>query len=348
MGGSAVRRALVALCLCLATIPIAFDRARATDGSTLAAVRERGTVRCGVSTGVAGFSMRDKDGVWRGFDVDYCRALAAATLGEADRVEYVPAGTDAGLSALSSGSIDALSRSATIMMSRLTERKLQTVGVMFFDGQGFMTRKSLRIRSPRQMAGRSVCYQTGTTSEGNLLEYFRVQSIAVKPMPAGSFRDLMAAYNAGECEFLSSDSAALASIRVMYVENPDEHVLLRHRISKEPLGPLVRKGDEAWMEIARWTLAVMIEAEEIGVSRANVESLRSSESARVRRVVGRSPGFGAGLGLDDEWAYRVVSQVGNYGDVFEANIGRKTPLMLERGLNELWTKGGLLFALPPR
>lgn len=349
IGGTAiVGRGLVAFAVGFALLAGWAASGWANDGSTLAAARERGAVRCGVSTGVAGFSMRDDLGEWKGFDVDFCRAVAAAALGKADRVEFVPGSTDAGLTELTEGKIDVLSRSATISMSRLAGRMLQPVGVSFFDGQAFMTRRDLHIRSPRQMAGHTVCFQTGTTSDTNVQEYFRAQAISIKPMPIGPFLDLMEAYNSGACEVLTSDSSALASIRVMFVAKANDHILLRNRISKEPLGPLVRKGDDAWLEIARWTLAAMIEAEELGVTRANIDGLRWSDLERIRRIVGMEKGFGAPLGLDDLWAYRIIAQVGNYGDVFESNIGRRTPLMLERGLNELWTKGGLLFALPLR
>jgi general L-amino acid transport system substrate-binding protein len=314
--------------------------------ATMTAVRERGAIRCGVSTGVAGFSMQAPDGRWQGFDVAFCRAAAAAVLGDAEKVVFVPATTSEGLRRLAAGDIDLLSRSTTITMSRLSIGGFQPVGVSYYDGQGFLIRRALNIHTVRQMAGLAICFQNGTTSEFNLAEYFRAFKIAYRPMPKGRLEEVIASYRSGECDVITSDSAALAALRAMELPNPDEHLLVRQRISKEPLGPLVRRGDGGWLEAMRWTLAAMIEAEELGVSRRNVEEMRQSEITRIQRLAGLVPGFGASLGLDDAWAYRIIAQVGNYGDVFEATIGPKTPLKLERGLNELWTKGGLLIALP--
>lgn len=316
--------------------------------STMAAVRERGAIRCGVSTGVAGFSMPGSDGRWQGFDAEFCRAAAAAVLGDADKVVFVPDTTAEGLRRLAAGDIDLLSRSTTITLSRLSVGGFQPVGVSYYDGQGFLIRRALNVRTVRQMAGLSICFQRGTTSETNLAEHFRALKVAYRPVPKGPLNEMIASYRSGECDVMTSDSAALAALRVMEMPNPDEHLVVRQRISKEPLGPLVRKGDDAWLEVMRWTLAAMIEAEELGVSRSNIAEMRHSEATRVLRLVGLVPGFGAPLGLDDAWASRIVAQVGNYGDVFEATIGPKTPLKLERGLNELWTKGGLLIALPLR
>ncbi|CAO3438728.1 amino acid ABC transporter substrate-binding protein [Azospirillum endophyticum] len=344
--------ALVALALLSAPATPALSQAAdppaAPVSSTMAAARERGAIRCGVSTGVAGFSMPGPDGQWRGFDVDFCRAAAAAVLGDAGKVVFVPATTAEGLRRLAAGDIDLLSRSTTITLSRLAAGGFQPVGISYYDGQGFLTRRALNVRTVRQMAGLSICFQRGTTSETNLAEHFRTLGIAYRPIPKGPLSEMIASYRSGECDVMTSDSAALAALRVMEMPDPDEHLVVRQRISKEPLGPLVRKGDDAWLEAMRWTLAAMIEAEELGVSHRNVEEMRHSEATRVLRLVGMVPGFGAPLGLDDSWAFRIIAQVGNYGDVFEATIGPKTPLKLERGLNELWTKGGLLIALPLR
>jgi len=322
--------------------------AAAAASPTLAAVKERGAVRCGVSMGVAGFSIRTPDGRWTGFDVEFCRAVAAALLGDAERVTFVPATTADGLELLQAGEVDVLSRSTTITLSRLVAGRFHSVGVSYYDGQGFLTRRSLGVRTIRQMAGMAICFQRGTTSESNLAEHFKALDIPYRPVARNLLREMVDSYRSGACDVITSDSAALASLRVMEMPDPDEHVILRQRISKEPLGPLVRKGDDGWLELLRWTLAAMIEAEELGISRRNVADMRNGGAARARRIVGLVPQFGAPLGLDDEWALRIVSQVGNYGDVFEAHIGPKTPLKLERGLNELWTKGGLLIALPLR
>ncbi|WP_448203759.1 amino acid ABC transporter substrate-binding protein [Azospirillum sp. sgz302134] len=320
----------------------------AAASPTLAAAKERGTIRCGVSTGVVGFSIRNAQGRWTGFDADFCRAVAAAVLGDAERVDFVPATTAEGLKLLESGEIDVLSRSTTITLTRLAAGGFQPVGVSYYDGQGFLVRRSRNIRTVRQMANLAICFQRGTTSETNLIEHFRSLNIPFRPVAKGPLREMVESYRSGECDVMTSDSAALAALRVMEMAQPDEHVVMRQRISKEPLGPLVRKGDDAWLEIVRWTLAAMVEAEELGVTRRNAGEMRGSDVARIRRIVGLVPHFGEPLGLDDEWAFRIVSQVGNYGDVFEANVGPRTPLKLERGLNELWTKGGLLIALPLR
>jgi general L-amino acid transport system substrate-binding protein len=339
--GALLASALVALLLMMGGVPSA-------QAGRLEEIRERGAVRCVVSTGVAGFSLRGADGRWRGFDVDYCRALAAAVLGDAGKVAFVSGTTDEALSLLSEGAVDVLSRSATVTLSRLAGRGLESVGVSLFDGQSFMTKRSLRIRTLHQMAGLGVCFQSGTTAEDNLAEYFSMQKISVRPVPKGPLRDMIDAYLTGECDVITTDSSALAAIRVMYMPRPEDHVILRQHISKEPLGPLVRKGDDGWREITRWILNAMIEAEELGVSSKTLSGRTNSDSPRVRRLLGEIPGIGRPLGLDDEWARRVIAQVGNYGEVFETNIGLSSPLRMERGLNELWTRGGLLFALPLR
>ncbi len=345
VAGTAVRRfgaPLVALWLGLA---LAASQAWA---GRLEEVRERGAVRCAVSTGVAGFSVRGGDGRWRGFDVDYCRAVAAAVLGDSERVAFVSGTTDEALTLLADGTVDVVSRSATVTLSRLAGRGLEAVGISLFDGQSFMTKRALRIRTLHQMAGLGVCFQSGTTAQDNLAEHFAMQKIAIRPVPKGPLREMIDAYLTGECDIITTDASALAAIRVMYMPRPEDHVILRQRISKEPLGPLVRKGDDSWREITRWTLNTLIEAEELGVSRQTVADRLTSDSPRVRRLLGVTPGIGRPLGLDDQWARRVIAQVGHYGELFDTNIGLSSPLRMERGLNELWTRGGLLFALPLR
>ncbi len=315
---------------------------------TLEAVRTRGAVRCGVSSGVAGFSLRDDGGVWRGFDVDYCRAVAAAVLGDAARVEYSAAPVQKGLAALARGEIDVLSRTVTITLRRVVELGLQPAGVNFFDGQGFLVRRDDGIRTLRQLQGRAICFQSGTTAEDNLREHFSARHIAFTPVGRADFKEMVRAFLEGACAAVTADSSALASIRIAALPDPERTVILRQQISKEPFGPLVRKGDDRWFEIARWTLAAMIEAEELGVSRATLPAMTASDVPRVRRLLGLTPGLGALLGLDDRWAARIVAQVGNYGESFAANLGAASPLKLDRGLNELWLRGGLLFAYPLR
>ena len=320
----------------------------AAQAARLDTVREQGFVRCGVSSGLAGFSQRTADGSWVGFDVDYCRAVAAAVLGDAGRVRYVPAPVQKGLTALAEGEIDLLSRTVTITLKRVAELGLHPVGVTFFDGQGFLVRREARVRTLHQLGGRAICFQSGTTAGDNLREYFVARRIAYTPVGRDAFQDMIRAFLDGACDAISADASSLASIRLTQLPHPEQYVMLRQRISKEPFGPLVRKGDDGWLEIARWTLMAMIEAEELGVTRANIASLRASDSPRVQRLLGVVPGLGVSLGLDDGWAFRIISQVGNYGEVFDANLGAASPLRLDRGLNELWTRGGLLFAYPLR
>jgi general L-amino acid transport system substrate-binding protein len=314
----------------------------------LDALRQRGDVRCGVSNGLAGFSQRTSAGVWQGFDVDYCRAIAAAVLGDARRVVFVPASVQKGLQALAAGEIDVLSRTVTITLKRVVELGLHPVGVNFFDGQGFLVRRAANIRTLHQLERRTICFQSGTTAEDTLKEHFSARHIAYTAVAKAEFPDMIAAFVAGDCEAVTADTSALASILATALPHPEGYVLLRQRLSKEPLGPLIRKGDDAWLEITRWTLMAMIEAEELGITRQTVETMRQSDNPRVLRLLGVTPGLGAALGLDDAWAARIVAQVGNYGESFAANLGADSPLKLDRGLNELWTRGGLMFAYPLR
>ncbi|CAK0754736.1 General L-amino acid-binding periplasmic protein AapJ [uncultured Gammaproteobacteria bacterium] len=337
----ALLAATVGLLLTLTALP--------ASATTLDAVRQRGAVRCGVSGGLAGFSQRNGTGTWQGFDVDFCRAVAAAVLGDATRVEFVPLPVQRGLDSLARSEIDLLSRNVTITLKRVTTLGLHPVGVTFFDGQGFLVHRASGRHTIRQLNGLRLCFQSGTTAEDNLKEHFSARNLSFTAVGKSEFRDLITAFLAGECEAISADSSALASIKVSTpAHDPESLVILRQRISKEPFGPLVRKGDDAWLEIARWSLMAMIEAEELGVSRRTVETLRGSENPRIARLLGTTPGLGAALGLDESWAYRIIAQVGNYGDSFEANLGQGSPLKLDRGLNELWTRGGLLVAFPLR
>ncbi len=321
---------------------------RPIQAETLSAVLHHGVVRCGVSSGVAGFSLRDAGGVWRGFDVDYCRAVAAAVLGDASKVELSSAPVQKGLAALSRGEIDILSRTVTITLGRVIEFNLQPVGVNFFDGQGFLVRRDSHIRTLRQLLGLPICFQRGTTAEDNLREHFSARHIAFRPVGKSDFKEMIQTFLDGACAAVTADSSALASIRITALPEPERYVVLRQQISKEPFGPLVRKGDDKWFEIARWTLAAMIEAEELGISRTTLPSMKTGDNPRVRRLLGLTPGLGRLLGLDDQWATRIITQVGNYGESFADNLGQASPLKLDRGLNELWLRGGLLFAYPLR
>ena len=318
-------------------------------GATLQAVRAHGQVRCGVAAGLIGFSEKDASGNWVGFNVDYCRAVAAAVFGDAGKVTFLPFGVQPGLGALARGEIDILNRNVTITLRRVNEMGVAPVGVTFFDGQGFLVRQNSGIRTLRGLSGRSICFQTGTGAEETLKEALAARRILFIPIPrAGKEKELVRTFLDGGCDAISADASALLSIRQAALPNSDQYVVLRQRISKEPFGPFVRKGDDGWLEIARWTLMAMIEAEELGVSRTNVEPLRASDNPRIRLLLGTTPGLGPFLGLDDRWAYRILAEVGNYGDSFEANLGRASPLKLDRGLNDVWIRGGLLFALPLR
>jgi general L-amino acid transport system substrate-binding protein len=320
----------------------------AQAGPVLDGIRERQQVRCGVSSGLAGFSQRTAEGTWVGFDVDYCRATAAAVLGDARRVTFVPMPVQQGLQALAAGDIDVLSRTVTITLKRVAALGLHPVGVNFFDGQGFLVRRSSGLRTLHQLNGRALCFQSGTTAEETLRDAFSARHLTYTPVGKAGFQEMIAAFVEGGCDAVTADSSTLASIRVSALPHPEDFVLLRQRLSKEPLGPLIRKGDDAWLEITRWTLMAMIEAEELGVTRRTVDAMRQSDNPRVLRLLGVTPGLGAALGLDEGWAVRIIAQVGNYGESFAATVGADSPLKLDRGLNELWTRGGLMFAFPLR
>ncbi|MBI1209046.1 MAG: transporter substrate-binding domain-containing protein [Azospirillum sp.] len=342
------RCAVLALALFSMLVADADGQTGTGPASVLQAVRARGQLRCGVSTGLPGFSTRTEAGRWVGFDVAYCRALAAAVLGDAERVEFVPGLIQQGLTALVAAEIDVLSRNATITLRRVAEMGLHPIGVYYFDGQGFLLRASAGVRALHQLDGRSICYQSGTTAEDNLKEIFGARRIAFTAVAAASFRAMIDTFIGGGCDAITADASTLAVIQITALPRPDDFVILRQHISKEPFGPLVRDGDDRWQEIARWTLMALIEAEELGVSSVNVEAMTASENPRIQRLLGVIPGLGEALGLDRDWARRIVAQVGNYEEIFQANLGMRGPLKLDRGLNELWTRGGLLFAFPLR
>jgi general L-amino acid transport system substrate-binding protein len=314
-------------------------------GATLQAVRQRGFVQCGVNTGLAGFGLTDSQGKWVGFDIDVCRAVAAATLGDAEKVRYTPLTTQQRFTALQSKEVDILSRNTTWTLGRDTSLGLNFVAITFFDGQGFMVPKSANITSAAKLSGASVCVQPGTTTELNLADYFRSNAMRLQPVVIESFQELTAAFVAGRCDALTTDVSGLVSIRATQAR-PDDFVVLPEVISKEPLGPLVRHGDDQWFDIVKWTIFAMIEGEEKGITQANVDEQKNSADPAVKRLLGVTPGNGEALGLREDWAYAVLKQVGNYGESYERTITKS--LGLERGLNNLWTKGGLLYAPPVR
>ncbi|MBW7057701.1 amino acid ABC transporter substrate-binding protein [Paracoccus bogoriensis] len=320
----------------------------AQEGSTLAQVKERGELNCGVNTGLVGFAAPDANGNWTGFDVALCRAVAAAVLGDGNKVRFVPTTGQTRFTALASGEVDVLARNSTWTFSRDTDLALDFVGVNYYDGQGFMVRKDLGVTSAKELDGATVCIQTGTTTELNLADYFRANGMNYTPVNIDSNAEGEQQYMAGACDAYTTDVSGLAATRAAFAD-PENHVILPEIISKEPLGPAVRHGDNNWGDIVRWTLNALIAAEEYGVTSRNIEELvRSSNNPEVQRLLGVSDDLGAMMGLDAEWARRAIMTSGNYGEIFAANIGEQTPIGLARGLNAQWTQGGLLYAPPFR
>ena len=320
----------------------------AAMAGTLDDVRKKGFLQCGVSTGVAGFAFTDDQGNWQGFDPAVCQAVAAAVFGDKSKVKYTPTTGKTRFEALKSGEIDMLARNTTWTFSRDADLKLTFVGVNYYDGQGFMVPKGLGVSSAKELDGASVCIQTGTTTELNLADYFRSNNMKYEPVPIETNAEARQNYLAGRCDVYTTDASGLAATRATF-EKPNDHVLLPEIISKEPLGPLVRHGDDQWGDVVRWVLNVMIIAEELGINSKNAESLsKTSNNPEVKRILGTEGNFGQMVGLRKDWALRSIGQVGNYSEVFERFIGTKTPIGLERGLNALWTDGGILYAPPYR
>ncbi len=311
-------------------------------------IKSKGFVQCGVSTGVAGFAFTDDAGNWQGFDPAVCQAVAAAMFGDSSKVKYTPTTGKTRFEALKSGEIDMLARNTTWTYSRDVDLKLTFVGVNYYDGQGFMVPKALGVSSAKELDGASVCIQTGTTTELNLADYFRANNISYEPVPIETNAEARQNYQAGRCDVYTTDASGLAATRTTF-ENPNDHVLLPEIISKEPLGPLVRHGDDEWGDIVRWVLNVLIIAEELGIDSKNVGELaKGTNVPEINRILGTEGSYGDMLGLPKDWAVKVISQVGNYGEVFEKFIGSSTPIGLERGLNAQWTDGGILYAPPFR
>jgi len=329
-----------------AATTIAFGGA-AQAGKTLDAIMAAGVVKCGVSQGLPGFSNPDDKGKWTGIDVDYCRALAAAVLGDAKKVKYVPLSAKVRFTALQSGEVDVLSRNTTWTHTRDTALGLDFVGVLYYDGQGFMVPKKLGIKTAKKLSGAAVCTNTGTTTELNVADYFRANGMKYKVVAFEKADEVVSAYDSGRCDVYTTDRSGLAAQRTK-LKSPGSHIVLPEIISKEPLGPVVRHGDNQWGDIARWTLNALIIAEELGVSSKNVDAMKSSKNPEIRRLLGVEGDTGKKLGLGKTWAYNIVKQVGNYAQIYAANVGPKTPLKLSRGLNRLWNKGGIMYAPPMR
>ena len=318
-------------------------------GKTLDQIKQRDQLVCGVNTGIAGFSAADSQGKWSGMDVDICKAVAAAVLGNPDKVRYVPLSAPQRFAALQSGEVDILSRNTTVTLSRDTALGLSLTAVVFYDGQGFMVSAKSGIKSAKQLKNATVCTQTGTTTEKNLSDFSRAHKLGIKPVVFEKLDAANAAYFSGRCQAYTTDASGLASIRSREAKNPKDHVILPDLISKEPLGPMVRKGDDEWLSIVRWTVYGLIEAEELGITSDNMNQLlNDSSDPAVQRLLGKGDDLGKMLGLEKDWMARALAAVGNYGQMYERHVGEKTPVGLKRGANALWTQGGLIYALPLR
>ena len=317
-------------------------------GATLDAVKAKGFVQCGVNGSVAGFSAPDSQGVWKGIDVDLCKAVAITLFGDATKVKYTPTTAQQRFTALQSGEIDMLARNTTQTLTRDASLGLIGAGVNFYDGQGFMVTKKLGVKSAKELNGATVCVQPGTTTELNLADYFRANKMQFKPVVIEKLDEVVAAFAADRCDVYTTDASGLAATRATQLSNADDHVILPEIISKEPLGPMVRQGDDQWLVIVRWALNAMIEAEELGVTSANVDEMLKSDNPNIKRLLGVTPGMGKNLGVDEKWAYNIIKTVGNYGESFERNVGKASPLKLDRAVNALWTNGGLMYAWPVR
>src|SRR6056297_1279741 len=333
----------------LGTLTVASLAAGAAAAATLDDVKARGTLNCGTNTGLVGFAAPDANGVWEGFDVAVCRAVAAAVLGDSTAVEFVPTTGKTRFTALASGEIDMLVRNTTWTFSRDNDLKFEFTGINYYDGQGFIVPKALGVSSAKELNGATVCIQTGTTTELNLADYFRSNNMEYEPVPIETNAEAQQQYLAGACDVYTTDASGLAATRATF-ENPTEHVMLPETISKEPLGPLVRHGDNEWGDVVRWTLNALIAAEEFGITSANVEELAANgtDKPEVNRILGVEGTLGEMLGLDTNWAVNAIAAGGNYGELFEKHIGEKTPVGLARGLNAQWKDGGLLYSPPFR
>ena len=316
-------------------------------GATFDAVKSKGYVQCGVSVGLPGFSAADDKGNWTGLDVDVCRAVAAAMFGDASRVKYTPLTAKERFTALQSGEIDMLSRNTTWTLTRDSNLGLNFAGVNYYDGQGFMVSKELGVKSATELDGAAICIQAGTTTELNLADYFRSNGMRYQPVTYDTSDETVKGFEANRCDVLTSDQSQLYALRIK-LKDPASAVVLPEIISKEPLGPVVRNGDAEWLKVVRWSLFAMINAEEMGVTSANVDEMARSKDPGKQRLLGKSGIKGQGLKLSDKWAYNIIKQVGNYGEAFERNVGRGSPLKISRGVNALWNQGGIQYAPPIR
>jgi general L-amino acid transport system substrate-binding protein len=321
--------------------------ATAVSAATLDDVKAKGFVQCGVTGGVPGFSAPDASNNWTGLEVDYCRALAAAIFNDAGAVRYTPLTSQERFTALSAGEIDVLSRTTTWTMSRDTQLGIKFVGTMYYDGQGFMVRKADGIASAKDLSGAAICIESGTTTELNAADYFAANGLEFNTVVFIDQDEVVKAYEDGRCDVYTTDASALAAERSKFA-NPADHIILPEIISKEPLGPVVRQGDDQWFNIARWTYFALLEAEELGVSQANVDEMVGSDNPAIKRLLGVEGDFGTPLGLTKDWALQIIKLVGNYAETYDRNVGPSTPIGLARGLNALWRDGGLQYSAPIR
>ncbi|WP_428023711.1 amino acid ABC transporter substrate-binding protein [Arcobacter sp.] len=318
-----------------------------SSADTLDTVKGKGVLTCGVSTGIAGFSATDSSGQWKGLDVDGCKAVAAAVFGDASKVKYVPLTAKERFTALQSGEIDVLFRSTTWTLTRDASLGLNFAGVNYYDGQGFLVNKSIGVNSAKELDGATVCIQAGTTTELNLTDYFKANKMAYKPITYDTSGQTIEGFKSGRCDVVTSDASQLYGL-VLKVKDPNSVKVLPEVISKEPLGPVVRQGDDKWFNIVKWSHIAMLNGEEFGLTSANVDSMLNTENPDIQRFLGTNGEGGSMLGLDPKWAYNIIKQVGNYGESFERNVGKDSPLKIDRGLNKLWNQGGLQYGAPIR
>lgn len=314
-------------------------------GGTLDDVKSQGFIKVGVNEGLFGFSKPDDKGIWQGLDVDTARAISVAVFGKPDKIKWVPLTAKTRFTALQSGEIDVLTRNCTQTLGRETALGLNFVQVNYYDGQGFLIPKKLGVKSAKELDGATVCVLPGTTTELNVADYFRSNNMKMKPVVIESTPELAKAFFAGRCDVLTSDASQLAGTRAV-APNPNDYMILPEIISKEPLAPAVRHGDDQWYDVVNFSVLALIAAEELGITSKNIDQMTKSKDPKIQRFLGVTAGNGKSLGLDEKWAYNIIKQVGNYGEIFERNVGVNTPLKLERGLNDLWTRGGLMYAPP--
>jgi general L-amino acid transport system substrate-binding protein len=320
----------------------------ALAGPTLDKVKSAGGFNCGVQTGLAGFAAPDSQGRFAGFNVDVCKAISAALFGDPERVKFVPLTAQQRFTALQSGEVDVLSNNSTFTLQRDTQLGLNFGPILYYDGQGFMVPKKLGVKSAKELGGATICVQPGTTTELNLADYFRANKMQFKPVVIEKLDEVESAFYSGRCDCFTGDATGLNANRLSRAPNPDDYVILPERISKEPLALVMRQGDEEWNDIVRWVTYALFEAEEKGITRANVDEMAKSDDPAIKRMLGVTPGMGKALGIDEKWAYNLIKAEGNYGEIYERNVGKGSPLKFERGLNDLWTRGGLIYAAPIR